>query len=108
MCNYFPRKTGLFFDEAGDILAVLLHAGRVQAGPVRLGHGRRVRLGAGRKGRDHRPDPACRRLIADGPALLRTGLGGYAVAATTHLPVQVDAGRCRRAGCQCRGALGGY
>jgi AcrR family transcriptional regulator len=71
--NYFPRKTGLFFDEAGDILAELLHAVRArQCGQSALDAVQgflagRAEWAAGR--RPARPSRRYRQLIADSPAL---------------------------------------
>lgn len=71
--NYFPRKTGLFFDEASDILAELLHAvrtrrpGQSALDAVQVFLSGRAEWAAGR--RPARPSRRYRQLIAASPVL---------------------------------------
>ncbi len=71
--NYFPRKTDLFFDEAGDILAELLFTvknrkpGRSALDAVQAFVSGRAEWAADR--RPARPSRRFRNLIADSPAL---------------------------------------
>ncbi len=71
--NYFPVKAGMFFDEAGDILAELLAAVRYRAAgqsaldAVGTFVAGRAEWAAGR--RPARPSPRFRQLIASSAAL---------------------------------------
>ncbi len=71
--NYFPRKTDLFFDEAGDILAELLFTvknrkpGRSALDAVQAFVSGRAEWAADR--RPARPSRRFRNIIADSPAL---------------------------------------
>jgi AcrR family transcriptional regulator len=82
--NYFPRKTGLFFDEAGDILAELLFAvrnrepGQSALDAVQVFVSGRAEWAAGR--RPARPSRRFRAVIAGSPALqagMRDMFAGY-------------------------------
>jgi AcrR family transcriptional regulator len=96
--NYFPRKTSLFFDEAGDILAELLHAVSTRRpGPsaldaVQVFLAGRAEWAAGR--RPARPSPRFRQLIADSPALqagMREMFASYETALAELLATETGA-----------------
>jgi AcrR family transcriptional regulator len=96
--NYFPRKTSLFFDEAGDVLAELLHAvrtrrpGQSALDGVQVFLAGRAEWAAGR--RPARPSPRFRQLIAGSPALqagMREMFASYETALAELLATETGA-----------------
>jgi AcrR family transcriptional regulator len=98
VCNYFPHKGDLFFDEGDQVLAELLFtvsnraAGASALDAVQAFIAGRAEWAAGR--RPARPSPQFRRLIASSPALQaaqRRMFAGYETALAGLLAAETGA-----------------
>lgn len=100
--NYFPRKTALFFDEAGAVLDELLYAirnrrpGQSALDVVQVFLSGRAEWAAGRRPGRPSPSPRYRQVIAASPALqagMREMFASYETALASLLAEETGAPR---------------